>query len=479
MVEYAVTRIRDAGSYWQGDAYYAAYDRVAGDRDQATKAAQQIKALAQTLTDGGDLLTGYRKTLLDKVTDATIAGFTVAEDWAVTGTGSPEQLRTHQSAVSTALNEMLDVQTTALTKIEQANTDVSALAAASAPASPISQLTGSAQADPNKTTTPAATSPTSTPMSTDTKAADASKSNNGASNTGDSNTGAAAQTSDKGKPGEWRPGDISDLIKAVGSITGTIPNLIESGGEFLKDAGELVKDGGEAIAEVTDSVTKLVTTVDQVTHHTSAISDQPATNDPADKTGAATASPDKNTAAPASTPSDGTATAAPTTPTPDKTHAADWNPKQQPPPPAHRSRTPPTPRLRPAVNRCSPPAFQQPPRAAIPAANAHAPPGPWTSRTQPYRSSSNHHSSQASVPMGNHANARVFYKPSSTSPFATKAQIRPKFGEFYGNPYSERSPQISDLGPSCSGIVNIVSRSGSAVLQRPHGQKNYRLAQCS
>ncbi|MET9025075.1 hypothetical protein ABZW96_05560 [Nocardia sp. NPDC004168] len=311
MVEYAVTRIRDAGSYWQGDAYYAAYDRVAGDRDQATKAAQQIEALAQTLTDGGDLLTGYRKTLLDKVTDATTAGFTVAEDWAVTGTGSPEQLRTHQSAVSTALNEMLDVQTTALTKIEQANTDVSALAAASAPASPISQLTGSAQADPNKTTTPAATSPTSTPMSTDTKAADASKSNNGASNTGDSNTGAAAQTSDKGKPGEWRPGDISDLIKAVGSITGTIPNLIESGGEFLKDAGELVKGGGEAIAEVTDSVTKLVTTVDQVTHHTSAISDQPATNDPADKTGAATASPDKNTAAPASTPSDGTATAAP------------------------------------------------------------------------------------------------------------------------------------------------------------------------
>ncbi|MEU6186164.1 hypothetical protein [Nocardia sp. NPDC047038] len=43
------------------------------------------------------------------------AGFTVAEDWAVTGTGSPEQLRTHQSAVSTALNEMLDVQTTAPT----------------------------------------------------------------------------------------------------------------------------------------------------------------------------------------------------------------------------------------------------------------------------------------------------------------------------------------------------------------------------
>lgn len=73
--------------------------------------------------------------------------------------------------------------------------------------------------------------------------------------------------------------------------------------------------------------------------------------------------------------------------------------------------------------------------------------------------------------MGNHANARVFYKPSSTSPFATKAQIRPKFGESYGNPYSARSPHISDLGPSCSGIVNIVSRSGSAVLQRPHGQK--------
>jgi hypothetical protein len=364
LIEHAVTQIRDASTYWQGDAYYAAYDRIAGDRDQAKKASEEIGALAQALTDGGSLLTGYRQALLDKVADATTAGFTVADDWTVTATqaSDTELLRTHQTAVTTALNEMLGFQTDTLGKIEQANTNVQTrtdqLGPAPASTSPVSLIAGSPQADPNQTTS-SATSPTSTatPLSTETKVQDSSKQTltgspvsqpqdssatqtqsptksnaptatkptTDTSATGtDSKNSPATQTSDKGKPGEWRPGDIADLIKAASSITGSIPALIESNGEFLKDTGELVKSGGEAVAKITDSVTKLVTTVDQVTHHTTGTTDQHSTTSPPDKSSPApTASPDKNTDASTAAPPDKNTTTP--TATPDKTRVADWS----------------------------------------------------------------------------------------------------------------------------------------------------------
>ncbi|MGN2638702.1 hypothetical protein ACTD5D_21515 [Nocardia takedensis] len=397
LVEQAVTRIRDAGAYWQGEAYYAAYDRVAQDRDQAKKASQDIESLARTMTEGADLLTGYRQSLLDKVADATTAGFTVTDDWTVTaasGAGADsEHLHTHRTAVSTALQDLLGVQSAAATRIEQANTEVTSRAEQIGPApqsaSPVSQALGSAQTDPTKTTAAAAGIPASTAApapgsgqaaagiggsrqqlggsaTTPSQAATAytpgtgtAASNSaaagagsatlntgaarpgGAAGSGTGNTGAAlnsnaASTLDKGKPGEWRPGDISDLIKAVSTITGNLPDLIESSGEFLKDTGELIKTGGETAAKITDSVTKLVTAVDHAAHPTT--SDHPTTSEQAvanhstekSATGNGPITSDKNTTTPAPT-SDKTESPAASTAEPAKTRSADWTSQNTPP----------------------------------------------------------------------------------------------------------------------------------------------------
>ncbi|GAA5067376.1 hypothetical protein [Nocardia callitridis] len=123
LVGATVEQIRQAGSHWSGDAYFAAYDRVAGDRDAAQKVADEIANLAQAFIDGGGALVGYRNVLLSKVATATDAGFTVGDDWTVSGsanTADPDgDLYSHQTAITTALNEMLGAQTDVETSIRQ------------------------------------------------------------------------------------------------------------------------------------------------------------------------------------------------------------------------------------------------------------------------------------------------------------------------------------------------------------------------
>ncbi|MFD4434228.1 hypothetical protein, partial [Nocardia sp. NPDC058497] len=78
---------------------------------------------------GGTALTNYRRILFDKVALATEDGFTVSDSWAVTApndtTEDREADRTdHQTAVTTALNEMLGAQTGIDTAITVAANEV-------------------------------------------------------------------------------------------------------------------------------------------------------------------------------------------------------------------------------------------------------------------------------------------------------------------------------------------------------------------
>ncbi|MEU7769403.1 hypothetical protein AB0B25_30555 [Nocardia sp. NPDC049190] len=112
-----VTQIRDAGSHWDGAAYWAAYDRVATDSDTARKVAHAVDELGDVMIDGGKSLTDFREVLVGKVAAATEAGLAVADDWTVStpaevsGNDWEAVRRTHQSAIDTALREMLSVQT--------------------------------------------------------------------------------------------------------------------------------------------------------------------------------------------------------------------------------------------------------------------------------------------------------------------------------------------------------------------------------
>ncbi|MGW0246733.1 hypothetical protein ACWDYH_08845 [Nocardia goodfellowii] len=124
-----INQIRDAGSHWQGNAYYAAYDRIAGDRDLGKRIAGESVGLAETLIDAGNTTTNYRRALLNKVTDATQAGYAVSENWVVSAkeSTSANGLRTHQAAVTAALTELLTAQTSSAAKIQAAQRALTAL----------------------------------------------------------------------------------------------------------------------------------------------------------------------------------------------------------------------------------------------------------------------------------------------------------------------------------------------------------------
>lgn len=129
--EVMATQIRDAGSHWNGDAYWAAYDRIVGDRDIASKVADETDELAEAMINGGTSVTNYREVLLGKVAEATEAGLTVADDWTVglpggSDHGRDEDIFTHQTAITVALNEMLIAEQAAGTSIGQAAEEVRA-----------------------------------------------------------------------------------------------------------------------------------------------------------------------------------------------------------------------------------------------------------------------------------------------------------------------------------------------------------------
>ncbi|MEU1962117.1 hypothetical protein [Nocardia sp. NPDC019304] len=306
LIDQTVTQIRAAGAHWSGDAYYAAYDRIAGDRDTANKVALDTEALAQTLIDSGTSLAGFRQALLDKVDEAVAAGFTVSEDWQVAaGPGASdedgESQYTYQTAITTALNELLGTQTDLAAKIEQAGGDVRTRSDQLGDGDPLdSDKSGDGddpalavygkQSDASTTeqdpaagtpvntsqksdeTTTAGTpqaSPIAAQQSTDqTGAEDSTKQDSGESGDGKdkSETGEDKKTEDTGDgkdkgagsedkstssgpasdPNSWKPSDVTSLITSVSQITGNVPTLIESIGKLDDDLDDIIKAGGEA-----------------------------------------------------------------------------------------------------------------------------------------------------------------------------------------------------------------------------------------
>ncbi|MFD3706142.1 WXG100 family type VII secretion target [Nocardia sp. NPDC058658] len=64
------TDIRSAGSHWDGDAYWAAYNRIGEDHDAGTKLAQEVTALAEAMIAGAGTITSYRGVVMARVGDA-------------------------------------------------------------------------------------------------------------------------------------------------------------------------------------------------------------------------------------------------------------------------------------------------------------------------------------------------------------------------------------------------------------------------
>ncbi|MFD3705792.1 M91 family zinc metallopeptidase [Nocardia sp. NPDC058658] len=101
--------IQTAGSHWDGDAYWAAYNRIGEDHDAGTKLAQEVTALAEATIAGASTITSYRGVVLARVGDAEGAGFTVGDDWTVTAsdTGEESDRSAHQSLIAQARNELM------------------------------------------------------------------------------------------------------------------------------------------------------------------------------------------------------------------------------------------------------------------------------------------------------------------------------------------------------------------------------------
>ncbi|MEV2218871.1 hypothetical protein AB0E01_03220 [Nocardia vinacea] len=312
LAEGTVTQIREAGAHWSGDAYYAAYDRIASDRDLAKKVADETNAVARELITGGRTLTGYRQALLDRVTDATTAGFTVSENWTVTASvrsdsHDDQSLNDHQTAITTALNEMLAAQTGIATAIEQATGDVKTQSEQLGSGDPIedatSSLTSQPNSEPNQTLSGQPDSTTSTSASEQpggdpkTSVVGTSVSQNQSTGTSSESTNTQS-TLDSGKPiantsakkdgenaddkgnggkgneGEnknqkttpdstpkpeapkstgaasdpnsWKPSDVTALITAVGTIAGKVPDLLTAVGTLEHNFAEVVKASGDA-----------------------------------------------------------------------------------------------------------------------------------------------------------------------------------------------------------------------------------------
>ncbi|MEU2043125.1 hypothetical protein [Nocardia niwae] len=306
LIDETVTQIRAAGAHWSGDAYYAAYDRIAGDRDAANKVALDTDDLAQTLIDSGTSLAGFRQALLDKVDEAVAAGFTVSEDWQVTpgpdvSDDNGDTQYTHQTAITTALNELLGTQSDVATKIEQAGANVRTRSEQLGEGDPLDGTpqtdpmlavysrqsdTGETEQDPTDPSTTPAGTPQASPIanqqqanqdgadqSTKQDGADQSTKQDGADQSGKKQDDAKTDGTGTGKdetktdqpaqtpastgaasdPNSWKPSDVTSLINAVGTITGNVPTLIESVGKLDDNLADIIKAGGEAGKGLIDS----------------------------------------------------------------------------------------------------------------------------------------------------------------------------------------------------------------------------------
>ncbi|MFC4125908.1 hypothetical protein [Nocardia rhizosphaerae] len=313
-----MTYIRNAGSHWSGDAYLAAYDRVAGDRAAATRAATLVNELGQQLIDGGNTMTSHRTTVLSKVDDALSAGADVSDDWAVTAaTGSSisaDDTAYHQSQVTSALSALLTAQTaldaSARTTVAEVSTAASVLSPNEGTSTQqISALVGSPIAAANTgdesgatgnpaTTTPAKTTPaqtiaaqtattaqpgaapqpSGTPISGDTTGGTTTPATT-APSTPSTPTGTGSDTNSAFDPDNWSPENVISLLDTISKFTGSLPDILDKLSTLASNTDEIITaigTAGAAMIEASNSA--------QVTGTTAPDTSQSSAGNPSEAT---------------------------------------------------------------------------------------------------------------------------------------------------------------------------------------------------
>ncbi|WP_227984446.1 hypothetical protein [Nocardia spumae] len=95
----------DVGYSWTGTAFYAAYNRIGQDHDEARKVYGDIADFLDKFGPAVDSVSSHREVLRSKVSDAEQAKVTVADNWACSGSNHAD-VQAHQDAIDTAYREL-------------------------------------------------------------------------------------------------------------------------------------------------------------------------------------------------------------------------------------------------------------------------------------------------------------------------------------------------------------------------------------
>ncbi|MFF3566869.1 hypothetical protein ACFYXQ_03710 [Nocardia jiangxiensis] len=99
----------DLGDNWMGTAFYAAYDRVGEDHDEARKVYQDISDFLSAFGTSVGNVSSHRDVLRAKASDAEGADVKVADNWACSGSDA-EAVNAHQDAINTAYRELTQAE---------------------------------------------------------------------------------------------------------------------------------------------------------------------------------------------------------------------------------------------------------------------------------------------------------------------------------------------------------------------------------
>ncbi|MFF0456122.1 hypothetical protein [Nocardia africana] len=99
----------DVGYNWTGTAFYAAYDRIGQDHDEARKVYADIADFLDKFGPAVDSVSSHRDVLRSKVSEAEQAQVTVADNWACSGTNHAD-VQVHQDAIDTAYRELAQTE---------------------------------------------------------------------------------------------------------------------------------------------------------------------------------------------------------------------------------------------------------------------------------------------------------------------------------------------------------------------------------
>ncbi|MBY8855395.1 hypothetical protein K7711_02795 [Nocardia sp. CA2R105] len=99
----------DLGDNWVGTAFYAAYDRVGEDHDEARKVYQDISDFLDAFGKSVSNVSSHRDVLRAKASDAEGASVKVADNWTCSGSNA-EAVNAHQDAINTAYRELTQAE---------------------------------------------------------------------------------------------------------------------------------------------------------------------------------------------------------------------------------------------------------------------------------------------------------------------------------------------------------------------------------